>query len=62
MNKVERMDGKTAWGMNKNTHIHGGYRAGSGQVQIQFISRFIGYIINSIPIGYTMFNNRSLAA
>lgn len=30
---MERMDGKTAWEMNKNAHIHERYRAGSGQVQ-----------------------------
>ena len=33
MNKVERIDGKTARETNKNAHIHEGYRAGSGQMQ-----------------------------
>lgn len=33
MNKMERMEGETAWEINKNAHVHGGYRAGSGKVQ-----------------------------
>jgi hypothetical protein len=33
MNKAERMGGKIAWETNKNEHINGEYRAGSGQAQ-----------------------------
>jgi len=39
MNKVERMDGKAAWEMNKNAHIHGGYRAEVAKRKNWFISR-----------------------
>jgi hypothetical protein len=48
--------------MNKNAHIHAEYRAGSAKCKNWFISRFIGYIINSITVGSAMFNNSRLVA